>query len=102
MSQLTEVHGMQSLDMKFKLHTMFFLYIIYDLCLWPVCGVTELKYSGLFKHAARQVDKMHHYQNSLVSLFSNRWSLCSAVSPSFRLWEEMEKEKADVNNRDSL
>lgn len=26
-----------------------------------------------------------HCQNSLVSLFSNRWSLCSAVSPSFRL-----------------
>lgn len=24
MSQLTEVHGMQNLDMKFKLHTMFF------------------------------------------------------------------------------
>lgn len=23
MSQLTEVHGMQNLDMKFKLHTMF-------------------------------------------------------------------------------
>lgn len=31
MSQLTEVHGMQTLDMKFKLHTMFLL-IIYDLC----------------------------------------------------------------------
>ena len=31
MSQLTEVHGMQTLDMKFKLHTVFSL-IIYDLC----------------------------------------------------------------------
>lgn len=27
-SQLTEVHGMQTLDMKFKLHTMFFFYYI--------------------------------------------------------------------------
>lgn len=26
MSQLTEVHGMQTLDMKFKLHTMFFFF----------------------------------------------------------------------------
>lgn len=32
-----------------------------------------------------QPDVMHHCQNSFVSLLSNRWSLCSAVSPSFRL-----------------
>lgn len=31
-SQLTEVHGMQTLDMKFKLHTMFFFYYIRGQC----------------------------------------------------------------------
>lgn len=36
---------------------------------------------------------MRHCQNSLVSLFSNRWSLCSAVSPSFRLWRDEERNK---------
>lgn len=29
---VTEVHGMQNLDMKFKHHTMFFFLLIYDLC----------------------------------------------------------------------
>lgn len=36
---------------------------------------------------------MRHCQNSFVSLFSNRWSLCSAVSPSFRLWWEEDGER---------
>lgn len=35
---VTEVHGMQNLDMKLKLHTMFF-FIIYDLCFCDQCVV---------------------------------------------------------------
>ena len=34
-----------------------------------------------------------HCQNSLVSLLSNRCSLCSAVSPSFKLYQERETER---------
>lgn len=33
MSQLTEVHGMQTLDMKLKLHSVPSFNNIYDLCL---------------------------------------------------------------------